>query len=61
MVNGNCLDTMSTGKKFDTLRDCTIAGYELIAEQNKIFPIDQFDKVKPSFSFDCIETAEQSI
>lgn len=61
MVNGNCLDTMSTAKKFDTLRDCTIAGYDFIAEQNKIFPIDQFDNVKPSFSFDCVETAEQSI
>ena len=61
MVNTNCLDTMSTAKKFDTLRDCTIAGYEFIAEQNKIFPIDQFDNVKPSFSFDCVETAEQSI
>ena len=61
MVNGNCLDTMSTGKKFNNLRDCTIAGYELIAEQNKIFPIDQFEKVKPSFSFDCVETPEQSI
>ena len=24
-------------------------------------PIDQFEKVKPSFHFDCIETSEQSI
>ena len=61
MVNTNCLDPMSTGKKFDNFRDCTIAGYEFIAEQNKIFPIDQFDKVKPAYSFDCIETPEQSI
>ena len=60
MVNSNCLDTMSTGKKFDTFRECTIAGYEFIAEQNKLFPIDQFDKVKPSFHFDCKETKEQS-
>ena len=61
MVNGNCLDTMSTGKKFDTFRECTIAGYVFIAEQNKLFPIDQFDKVKPAYSFDCVETQEQSI
>jgi hypothetical protein len=60
MVNGNCLDTMSTGKKFNTFRECTIAGYEFIAEQNKLFPLDQFDKVKPSFHFDCKETAEQT-
>ena len=52
---------MSTGKKFDTFRECTIAGYEFIAEQNKLFPIDQFDKVRPAFMFDCIETPEQSI
>lgn len=61
MVNGNCLDTMSTTKKFDTLRECTVAGYDFISEQNKLFPVDQFDKVKPSFSFDCVETREQSI
>jgi hypothetical protein len=61
MVNGNCLDTMSTAKKFNTFRECTIAGYEFIAEQNKLFPLDQFEKVKPSFHFDCIETTEQSI
>ena len=61
IVNGNCLDTMSTGKKFNTFRECTIAGYEFIAEQNKLFPLDQFEKVKPSFHFDCIETPEQSI
>lgn len=61
MVNTNCLDPMSTGKKFDNFRDCTIAGYEFIAEQNKLFPIDQFDKVKPAYSFDCVETQEQSI
>ena len=60
MVNGNCLDVMSTGKKFNTFRECTIDGYIFIAEQNKLFPIDQFDKVKPSFHFDCIETPEQS-
>jgi hypothetical protein len=60
MVNGNCLDTMSTGKKFDTFRECTIAGYEFISEQNKLFPSDQFEKVKPSFYFDCKETAEQT-
>jgi hypothetical protein len=59
IINGNCLDTMSTGKKFNTFRECTIAGYEFIAEQNKLFPLDQFEKVKPSFHFDCIETAEQ--
>jgi len=52
---------MNTGKKFDTFRECTIAGYDFIAEQNKLFPIDQFEKVKPSFHFDCIETSEQSI
>ena len=51
---------MSTGKKFDTFRECTIAGYEFIAEQNKLFPIDQFEKAKPSFHFDCLETLEQS-
>jgi len=61
MVTTNCLDTLSTGKKFDTFRECTIAGYEFIAEQNKLFPLDQFEKVKPSFHFDCIETPEQSI
>ena len=61
IINGNCLDTMSTGKKFNTFRECTIAGYEFIAEQNKLFPLDQFEKVKPSFHFDCIETTEQSI
>ena len=61
MVTTNCLDTISTGKKFDTFRECTIAGYEFIAEQNKLFPLDQFEKVKPSFHFDCIETPEQSI
>ena len=61
MISTHCLDTISTGKKFDSFRECTIAGYEFIAEQNKIFPIDQFDKVKPSFSFDCVETPEQSI
>jgi hypothetical protein len=61
IINGNCLDTMSTGKKFNTFRECTIAGYEFIAEQNKLFPLDQFEKVKPSFHFDCIETPEQSI
>ena len=60
MVNGNCLEVMNTGKKFDTFRECTIAGYEFIAEQNKLFPIDQFEKTKPSFHFDCIETPEQS-
>ena len=60
MVNGNCLDTMSTAKKFNTFRECTIAGYEFIAEQNKLFPLDQFEKVKPSFHFDCKETAEQT-
>jgi hypothetical protein len=60
MINGNCLDTMSTGKKFNTFRECTIAGYEFIAEQNKLFPLDQFEKVKPSFHFDCKETAEQT-
>jgi hypothetical protein len=60
MVNGNCLDTMSTGKKFNTFRECTIAGYEFIAQQNKLFPLDQFEKVKPSFHFDCKETAEQT-
>ena len=51
---------MSTGKKFDTFRECTIVGYEFIAEQNKLFPIDQFEKTKPSFHFDCLETLEQS-
>jgi hypothetical protein len=61
IINGNCLDTMSTGKKFNTFRECTIAGYEFIAEQNKLFPLDEFEKVKPSFHFDCIETPEQSI
>ena len=61
MVTTNCLDTLSTGKKFNTFRECTIAGYEFIAEQNKLFPLDQFEKVKPSFHFDCIETPEQSI
>ena len=61
IINGNCLDTISTGKKFNTFRECTIAGYEFIAEQNKLFPLDQFEKVKPSFHFDCIETPEQSI
>jgi hypothetical protein len=61
IINGNCLDTMSTDKKFNTFRECTIAGYEFIAEQNKLFPLDQFEKVKPSFHFDCIETPEQSI
>jgi hypothetical protein len=61
IINGNCLDTMSTGKKFNTFRECTIAGYEFIAEQNKLFPLDQFEKVKPSFHFDCIETPEKSI
>ena len=61
MVTTNCLDTISTGKKFNTFRECTIAGYEFIAEQNKLFPLDQFEKVKPSFHFDCIETPEQSI
>ena len=60
MVNGNCLEVMSTGKKFDTFRECTIVGYEFIAEQNKLFPIDQFEKTKPSFHFDCLETLEQS-
>ena len=52
---------MSTGKKFNTFRECTIDGYIFIAEQNKLFPIDQFEKVKPSFHFDCLETPEQSI
>ncbi len=61
MVTTNCLDTLSTGKKFDTFRECSMAGYEFIAEQNKLFPLDQFEKVKPSFHFDCIETPEQSI
>jgi hypothetical protein len=61
MVTTNCLDTLSTGKKFDTFRECTIAGYDFIIEQNKLFPLDQFEKVKPSFHFDCIETPEQSI
>jgi len=61
MVNGNCLDVMSTGKMVNTFRECTIAGYEFIAEQNKLFPLDQFEKVKPSFHFDCMETPEQSI
>ncbi len=61
MVTTNCLDTLSTGKHFDTFRECSMAGYEFIAEQNKLFPLDQFEKVKPSFHFDCIETPEQSI
>lgn len=60
MVNGNCLEVMSTGKKFNTFRECTIDGYIFIAEQNKLFPIDQFEKTKPSFHFDCLETLEQS-
>lgn len=60
MVNGNCLEVMSTGKKFNTFRECTIDGYIFIAEQNKLFPIDQFEKTKPSFHFDCLETPEQS-
>ncbi len=42
MVNGNCLDVMSTGKKFDSFRECTIAGYEFIAEQKyATLPEDQ--------------------
>lgn len=61
MVNGNCLDTMSTGKKFDTFRECTLTGYDFITEQNKLFPLDQFEQTKPSFNFDCIETLDQSI
>ena len=60
MVTTNCLDTISTGKKFNTFRECSIAGYEFIAEQNKLFPLDQFEKVKPSFHFDCKETPEQT-
>jgi hypothetical protein len=61
IVNGNCLEVMNTGKKFNTFRECTIAGYDFIAKENKLFSIDQFDKIKPSFHFDCIETSEQSI
>lgn len=56
MITTNCIDTLSTGKTFDTFRECSIAGYELISEQNKIFPKEQFDKVRPAFLFDCIET-----
>ncbi len=52
---------MSTFNKFNNFRECNIAGYEFIAEQNKLFPLDQFEKVKPSFHFDCIETPKQSI
>ena len=61
MVNGNCLDTMSTGKKFETFRECSMAGYDLIKDQALIFPPLQYEVDKPAFLFDCIEIPNQSI
>jgi hypothetical protein len=61
MVTTNCLDTISTGKKFDTFRECSMAGYDLIKDQALIFPPLQFEIDKPVFLFDCIEIPNQSI
>jgi hypothetical protein len=61
MVTTNCLDTLSTGKKFDTFRECSMAGYDLIKDQALIFPTLQFEIDKPAFLFDCIEIPNQSI
>jgi hypothetical protein len=61
MVTTNCLDTLSTGKKFDTFKECSMAGYDLIKDQALIFPPLQFEIDKPAFLFDCIEIPNQSI
>ena len=61
MVNGNCLDTLSTGKQFDTFRECSMVGYDLIKDQALRFSPLQFEIDKPAFLFDCIEIPEQSI
>ena len=61
MVTTNCLDTISTGKKFDTFRECSMAGYDLIKYQAIIFPPLQYEIDKPAFLFDCIEIPNQSI
>lgn len=61
MVTTNCLDTISTGKKFDTFRECSMAGYDLIKDQALIFPPLQYEIDKPAFLFDCIEIPNQSI
>ena len=54
MVNGNCLDTLSTGKQFDTFRECSMVGYDLIKDQALKFPLLKYEVDKPAFLFDCI-------
>ena len=54
MLNGNCLDTLSTGKTFDSFRECSIAGYDMILDQAHRYPPLQFEADQPAFLFDCI-------
>ena len=54
MVTTNCLDTLSTGKKFDTFRECSMAGYDFIKDQALIFPPLQFEIDKPAFLFQIV-------
>ena len=54
MLNGNCLDTLSTGKTFDSFRECSIAGYDMILDQAHRYPPLQFEADLPAFLFDCI-------
>ena len=61
MLNNQCLDTLSTGKSFTTFRECSIAGYEMILEQSKMFHPLQYEIDKPAFLFDCIPFKDQGI
>ena len=54
MVSSNCLDTLSTGKTFDSFRECSIAGYDMILDQAHRYPPIQFEIDQPAFLFDCI-------
>ena len=60
MVNNQCLDTLSTGRAFDTFRECSIAGYEMILDQAHRFAPLQFEVDKPAFLFDCMPFKQEA-
>lgn len=53
MMDGSCLPIKSTGRTFDTFKQCSLAGYEMIHIFAKEFDKDMFEEIRPAFIFDC--------
>lgn len=59
-VNNECMEPFNTNLKFDSFKECSIAGYQIILQEATNISEKDYNKFRPAFIFNCIEQFNES-